>query len=173
MTRPTSLILVFIAAFALTSLMVMGCKSTSKANESEERIAAFEVKLTTATNEIAEAFAELALIVEYKGLPQPSRQSHQLGKVRYDTGVTKAIKVKTTEMIPWKNRNQITFYISTQSQDGYLPSNVWIAAVSNKGNRFTMRDASWKHSMLSVEPYDPEARVPSESTREWLISNEN
>jgi len=167
MTKPATLILLLIAALGITG--VLGCKSASKGKQREEKIAAFEVRLTTATNASAGAVAELALVVDYKGPPQPFRQSHEFGRKQYAGGETKTIKVKSTGNIPWKNRSQITFYISTRSTDGLLPSTIWIAAVSDQGERFTMRNVDWKHRMLSAEPNEPEATGPVEAAREWVV----
>jgi hypothetical protein len=170
-TKPTRLLLSLTLGFSLAGLL--GCKSPSRSHPPEETIVAYEVILITATNHNAEAVADLALVIDYNGAPQPSRQTHEFPRKQYDRGERKVVKVKTSAKIPWKNRNKITFYLSTRSQDGYLPSRIWIAAVSNEGNRFVMRNVDWKNKMFSSETDEPEAELPIRSAREWVISHDD
>jgi hypothetical protein len=156
-----------LAAFVAT--VACGCKSTSKGLPPEETIQAFEVKLTTATRENAEAYAELALVVDYADDASRPQEIHRLGRVRYEPGQTTSFKLKTDQRFPWKARNQLRFSIVTQSEDGYLPSLIWIAAVSDRGERFTLRYAEWGDKMFSIEPDDPEAAPPVVPASGWVI----
>ncbi|MCU0788724.1 MAG: hypothetical protein MUC91_11130 [Verrucomicrobia bacterium] len=152
-------------AVGLVILGLLGCKSPSSSRAAEETIKSYEVILTTATNRNAEAVAELALVVEFNG----ERQTHEFSRKQYDQGERKIVKVKAVDKIPWKNRDELNFYLSTRSPDGYLPSHIWIAAISSQGNRFVLRDLDWKDQLLSSEPNDPEAEPPVRAAREWVL----
>jgi len=168
MNKTTCLIPVILASFSIA--VVSGCKSTTKEAHHDEMIKTFEVKLTTTTQQNAEATTELALIVECETCPQPGRQVHPFGKVQFEQGQSKSIKLKTDKTIPWKDRNQLTLYLSTASADGFLPSHVWIAAISDTGERFTLRDTEWKNKMLSTDANDPEAISPMVVASEWVVA---
>ena len=149
----------------------VGCKSAPKKESAEEMIAEFEVKLTTATTEHADTEANLALIVEYDILPKPTRDRYEFGKRKFTPGEQETIKVKTRKSIPWNDRDKLTLRIATESEDGYLPSHIWIAAISDQKQHFTLRDNPWKDRMFSTEVTDAEAVWPVVVASEWTISN--
>ncbi len=170
MNIPYCLFPVLVASCSIAVLS--GCRSAPPPTPQEERIKEFQVKLTTGGQENAGAVAKLALIVECEQCPPPTRQVYELGKATYEPGQTRTFEIKTHETIPWIDRDRLTLSISTASEDGYLPSHIWIAAISDKGERFALRNTGWTNKMFSVETDDPEAVPPVVCAPEWVVPHE-
>ena len=166
----TSLIPVIFASLSILALS--GCKTAPEQPARDKQIKAFEVKLTTSTQTNAGATAELVLIVETPEGETVQRQELQFGKIKYVPGEMKTIKVKPKEPMAWMGRAQLKFILSTRSSDGYLPSQIWIGAISDQANRFALRDVQWSNKMFSTEPDDPEAVPPVVAATEWPVAHE-